>query len=135
MVSQDNSFASRPDELRFIGRECTACHSVLAQEFDRCPICQAVDSLSERSVSQSGILYSYSIIRTAPRGFTAPYVVAYVDLSEGPRVFGHLDLDASGHADLDQPVQVYLGPIGRRPDGEPMIGVRFRPIDSERGES
>jgi uncharacterized OB-fold protein len=122
-----------PGETSFTGVECTSCHAVLIQDFERCPICQAVNSLAQRSVSQSGRLYSYSIIRAAPRGFTAPYVIAYVDLPEGPRVFGHLDLDASAQADLDQPVEVYRGPIGQGTDGEPMIGVRFRLVDSARG--
>jgi uncharacterized OB-fold protein len=119
----------------FTGRECTSCHSVLVQELERCPICQAANSFVERRLGSSGQLYSYSIVRTAPRGFTAPYVVAYVDMPEGPRVFGHLDLEASGETDLDRPVEPYLGSIGQGPDGEPMTGVRFRLIATERGGS
>ena len=38
-------------------------------------------------IGRTGHLYSYTIARVAPKGFTAPFFQAFVDLPEGPRIF------------------------------------------------
>ena len=75
-------------------------------------------------LSRRGVLYCYSVVHVNQPGFTAPYVVAYVDLPEGPRVFGHLD----GPAELGSEVEIYGGPIGHDGIGNQVVSVRFRPV-------
>jgi uncharacterized OB-fold protein len=78
--------------------------------------------MTEVPLSRYGTLYCYSVVHVNRPGFTAPYVVAYVDLPEGPRIFGHLD----DRADLGREVEIYGGPIGRESAGNQVISVRFR---------
>jgi uncharacterized OB-fold protein len=84
------------------------------------------------SARSRGSLYSYSVIHVNTPGFKAPYAVGYVDLKEGPRVFGHLDGWQNGAVPLDTLVEIYAGPIGKDRDGEELISVRFRPLAAER---
>ena len=83
----------------------------------------STDPMAGVELSRHGVLYCYSVVHVNQPGFTPPYVVAYVDLPEGPRIFGHLD----GPADLGSEVEIYAGPIGHDRDGNPVISVRFRP--------
>ncbi len=87
--------------------------------------------MAEVRLSRRGKLYSYSVIHVSSPGFKAPYAVGYVDLPEGPRVFGHLDSWQSGSIALDSPVEIYAGPIGKNREGEELVSVRFRPLPAE----
>ncbi len=87
--------------------------------------------MGEVRLSRRGKLYSYSIIHVNTPGFKAPYAVGYVDLPEGPRVFGHLDGWQNGPVPLDSPVDIYAGPIGNDRDGAELISVRFRPLPAD----
>jgi uncharacterized OB-fold protein len=87
--------------------------------------------MAEVRLSRRGKLYSYSIIHVDTPGFKAPYAVGYVDLPEGPRVFGHVDGWQDGPIPLDSPVDIYAGPIGKDRDGAELISVRFRPLAAD----
>ena len=87
--------------------------------------------MAEFRLSRRGKLYSYSIIHVDTPGFKAPYAVGYVDLPEGPRVFGHLDSWQDGPIPLDSPVEIYAGRIGKDRDGAELVSVRFRPLAAD----
>lgn len=87
--------------------------------------------MTEVLLNRRGILYSYSVVHVNQLGFTAPYVVGYVDLPEGPRIFGHLD----GPAELGSEVEIYGGPIGHDGAGNQVISVRFKPVRPGNGEN
>jgi uncharacterized OB-fold protein len=62
----------------------------------------------------SGTLHSYVINHRAAPGFTAPYVIAVVELDEGPRLLTNLvDVEPDPDAlPLDLPVEVRFQPAG-----------------------
>lgn len=113
---------------QLVGGRCTGCDKVFFPRFNTCPSCAGRNSMVEVRLSRRGKLYSYSVIHVDTAGFKAPYAVAYVDLPEGPRVFGHLDGWQGGAITLDTPVDIYAGPIGKDRDGAELISVRFRPL-------
>jgi uncharacterized OB-fold protein len=43
--------------------------------------------MEEIEIGRTGTLYSHTISYFAPKGFVAPSFQAFIDLSEGPRVF------------------------------------------------
>lgn len=106
---------------RLRGGRCPGCATVFFPRFSVCPGCLSTEPMAEVALSRHGVLYSYSVVHVSQPGFPAPYVVAYVDLPEGPRVFGHLD----GPAPLGSEVEIYGGPIGRDAGNE-VVSVRFR---------
>ena len=62
----------------------------------------------------SATLHSYVINHRAAPGFTAPYVIAVVELDEGPRLLTNL-IDVEPDPDalpLDLPVEVRFEPAG-----------------------
>ncbi len=81
------------DELangRIMGLKCKGCGSVIFPPKAFCPECGSND-LEKVELSRFGTLKSFTVIRVAPEGFDPPYVVALVELPEGPMLMGNLN--------------------------------------------
>lgn len=99
-------------ELRL--QRCRACATTYFPPQAFCPACSADDIELVRS-SGRGSLYSYVITHLAAPGFDAPYVIAVVELDEGPRLLTNIvgvepDPDA---LPLDLPVEVVYDLVGQ----------------------
>jgi uncharacterized protein len=74
---------------RIQGSRCADCGKLV---FPAVPICS--ECLSERlepyAFSGDGVIYTFTVLHQGARGWDAPYVLGYVDLPEGVRVFSHL---------------------------------------------
>jgi uncharacterized OB-fold protein len=74
-------------ELRL--QRCRACTHTYFPPQPFCPGCASADVEVVRA-SGRGSLYSYVITHRAAPGFEAPYVIAEVELEEGPRLLSNL---------------------------------------------
>ena len=74
-------------ELRL--QRCRDCDATYFPPQPFCPACASDDIEVVRS-SGRGTLYSYVITARPAPGFTAPYVIAVVELEEGPRLLTNL---------------------------------------------
>ena len=85
------------------GFSCTRCDwsDVFAGGF--CPRCGS--QVTEASFSGQGKIDTFTVIRYPPEGFEkgAPYVVALIDLDQGPRVIARI-VDASKNLQIGQTV-------------------------------
>ncbi|MBO0805398.1 MAG: Zn-ribbon domain-containing OB-fold protein [Nocardiopsaceae bacterium] len=75
-------------EGRLVIRECRGCGRLQHPPVPACPACHGAD-FGWREASGEGAVYSYTIIRHATHAALAdaiPYVVALVELAEGPRL-------------------------------------------------
>ena len=81
--------AAKRHELQI--QKCAACHEYIYYPRNRCPKCFS-DQLSWERVSGRGKVYSYTVVRRASsHAFAdAPYVLAIVELAEGPRVTSNI---------------------------------------------
>ncbi|MBI4528451.1 MAG: OB-fold domain-containing protein [Deltaproteobacteria bacterium] len=118
------------DSAQLVGGRCARCGNVYFPRSNVCPGCGSREPMAQVLLSRVGKLYSYSVIHVGAPGFKAPYAVGYVDLPDGPRVFGHVDGWEDGPIPLDSSVDIYAGPIGKDREGEELISVRFRPLPS-----
>jgi len=77
--------AARRHELSL--QHCAACNAYIYYPRERCPNCFS-DRLEWERVSGRGKVYSYTVVRHASsRSFAdQPYVLAIVELDEGPRL-------------------------------------------------
>ena len=76
-------------------------------------------------------MYTFSEVHVAPKVFTTPYVIGYVDLPEDVRVLGQVDHTAA-ELRLDEPVEVVLGVIRTSESGQSVISYKFRKIGGTR---
>lgn len=116
------------EEGRLLGLMCASCGTVT------CPpmaVCRSCGSPRQRPVTLSGkgIIRTFTVIRIPPEGRKAPYVVAMVELEEGPWVMGAL-LDVEPHqADMhlmDREVRVTSLPLQSDTFGGPDRVLAFR---------
>lgn len=80
---------SKPPEIK--GYVCPRCHWVDFLSTKTCPRCRC--EMSETAFQGRGKITTFTVIRYPPEGFEqeAPYVVALIDLDDGPRVIGRVD--------------------------------------------
>jgi uncharacterized OB-fold protein len=116
-------------ELRF--QRCAACGHLRYPISSICPRCLSPEA-AWTPVSGRGTVLTYAIFDRAyhpSREGRIPYVVALVQLEEGPRMFGDLVDAAPDAVAVDAPVAVMFDPA---PDGTFAI-PRFRlapdPVD------
>ena len=85
-------------EGRLLLKRCDSCGTVIWYPRGICPDCHSTDT-SWFEASGQGEIYSFTVNRRGdgPWKEAAPYVIAYVQLDEGPRVMTNIveaDLDA-----------------------------------------
>ena len=107
-----------------MGGRCKNCG---ASSFPRCDVCTSCLSEDIEAVilGDEGTLYSFSIVHQAPRGWSTPYALGYVDLSNEIRVLAHLDIPAASIA-IDMPVKLAVGIVGASDTGMPMYSYTFK---------
>jgi hypothetical protein len=137
----------RDERLRMVGELCqnVDCLKHIFPPRDICPYCNKPANV-EHKFSGKGEVYSYTIVSQPPEGFEefAPYVVALVQLAEGPKITAMLtDLETkwvereiNGELRQVQEFQVSIGmPVEMvtrklKSDGDKGIilyGYKFRP--------
>ena len=75
-------------EGRLVVQECRSCRQVWHPPLPRCPHCHSTD-IGWQQVSGTGTVYTYTVVRHATHAALAgriPYVIAIVELTEGPRI-------------------------------------------------
>ena len=92
---------------------CHGCATTYFPPQPFCPRCSS-DDIDVVRASGRGTLYSCVITQLAAPGFEAPYVIAVVELDEGPRLLTNL-VEVEPDPDvlvLDAPVEVVFEPVG-----------------------
>jgi len=118
----DEQFWAAAGEGTLLLGRCDACESAFWYPRPFCPACGgAAGTVPARG---TGVVYSYTVVRKARGAFgeAVPYVVAYVELSEGPRILSNV-------VDCD-PAQVSIGlpvEIGFDDAGAGRRLYRFKP--------
>jgi uncharacterized OB-fold protein len=77
-----------------IAMKCNNCGNIYFPQRTVCPICHrdSIGKMEEVQLSGKGKVYSYSIIHTGQDAFKyqSPYVIAIIELEEGPRITGQI---------------------------------------------
>jgi len=104
---------------------CVPCGAFFFYPRAACPTCLSPE-IEWRRASGRGRLHTFTLVHRGPKGFPldTPYVLAVVELDEGPRVMTNLvDVDATPEAvRIGMPVEVTFADVSDE------IGLpRFRP--------
>ena len=124
-VTQANAaFWAATAEGRFQLQRCNECDTVLWFPRRHCPSCWT-ENVSTFDASGKGVIYSFTVIRKGAMSYkdAGPFVVAYVELAEGPRVMTNIvECDVETVA-VGMPVEVVFHDTGQ---GNALY--RFRPV-------
>lgn len=95
-------------EDRLILPRCRACGHMFFMPRHQCPSCWSHE-LEWFQASGHGTVHSFSVVRRAALPAFAsrvPYVLALIDLEEGPRMMSHILGDDSGQTRIGDHVEV-----------------------------
>jgi uncharacterized OB-fold protein len=81
-------------------------------------------------LSGRGTVYTYTVVRQSTPEFQTPYVLVYVDFPEGVRVLGQLVGCGPEAVRVGMPVEVVFQEVGKDPEGRPVVGWRFQPVQA-----
>jgi uncharacterized OB-fold protein len=112
-----------------IGMRCSTCGTKAFPARGVCSNCCAQSGLESVRFSARGTLYTYSEVHVAPKDFSTPYVIGFVDLEDGVRVFGQIEGPANA-LKPDQTVEMTTGIVRTRANGTPVISYKFRGVQS-----
>jgi uncharacterized OB-fold protein len=114
-----------------LGSRCSACGKVFFPQQPLCTECVREGTLNEYPLSDRGKIYSFTIVEReslAPKGFKVPYAYGYVNLPEKVRVLSKIIGWTPESLKIDADVELVLEEIRVNPEGQKVVGFRFRII-------
>jgi len=125
-----------PEEKPYLrGSRCINCGYVAFPPRVICPICIRDNTMEEVSLGFRGELDSFAVVRQAPAGFVAPYMLGMVQLPDGPEVFTMItgcDIDDDALV-VGQEMELVIDKISEDDEGNEMIGWKFKPATCKEG--
>jgi hypothetical protein len=114
-------------EGRLLLPRCRACGYTIWYPRAMCPSCASTD-IEWVDASGRGFVYSFTVVRRGEGAYreSTPYVLAYVELEEGPRMLTNVVDCAPDGVRIGQPVEVAFHDTG---EGHAL--PRFRPARAE----
>jgi len=103
-----NQFMQGLEQEKLLGLVCDGCGAATCPPLGVCRACGGQE-LRVAEMNGVGTLRTFTVVRVAPEGRTPPYVVAMVELDEGPWVMGNLEglpLDQSNMDIIGKKVKV-----------------------------
>lgn len=85
---------------KLLGLKCRKCGAITVPPKVNCLQCSGAD-LEVTELSGLAEIKTFTVIRVAPEGLEAPYVVALAELDEGPWVMGNLEGVDAGKVTMD----------------------------------
>ncbi|MEO9321958.1 Zn-ribbon domain-containing OB-fold protein [Nocardioides sp. C4-1] len=92
---------------------CRSCSRFFLYPRAACPHCAGRD-LELVPAAGTGTVASFVVNHRAPEGFAAPYVLALVELAEGPLLMGNVVTSDPDALTVDTPVRVAYAERGER---------------------
>lgn len=109
------------------GTKCSGCSALFFPARNYCTNCKDTNT-KPHDFSGSGTIESFTVIRAAPKGFRAPYVVALVRLKEGPLVAAQLTSDGKSVAVGSRVVAVFRKISDTEVSGVINYGFKFESV-------
>lgn len=95
-----NEFKEGMKQGKLLGLKCIDCGQAMVPPGAVCTSCGS-SRLEVNSFSKKGRIRTFTVVRVGPAGFDTPYVVALVELDDGPWVVGNVMGIDPGRANMD----------------------------------
>lgn len=119
---------SHDNETHLVASKCNKCGVYFFPKRHICPNCFEEGTLEDKYLSNEASIYTYCVVRAAPVGFDSPYILGYVDLPEGIRIFTMIETDNMDDLKIGARVRLIAGKIRRDENGEDVMGYKFSVI-------
>ncbi len=109
--------------------KCAQCGRVFFPRRTVCTECGSTERMMDFELRGPGKLYSYSVVHAAPKSFSPPYAVGYVDFPENVRVLGQIVGWSEALLAQGATMAIEWGPIAKEADGSLRESFVFRVAD------
>ena len=115
-------------EGRLVVPVCDSCGHHIWYPRSWCPVCQS-DDVTWTEMSGRGTVYARTILHRSmgPWNDATPYVAAYVELDEGPRILTNVVADDPTSVVIGTQVEAFFVPLEQPDDAPPQAILRFKP--------
>lgn len=114
------------DTIHLRGSKCGHCGALAFPPRAVCATCRRTGQ-EPVLLGSTGRLYTYAVVRQAPKGFPTPYVIGYVDLDEGVRVFTRVLTEPGQELRLNMPMSLTTVTLTDGTGAGPVVAYAFRP--------
>ncbi len=121
-----------------LGAKCSACGTVIFPKMPVCPSCGRNGTMQNVEIGRKGRLFSHTIARFAPKGFTAPYFQAFIDLDEGPRIFSLIGAACAvedGVLEDGVDMRIVVEPLADTPENKDILTYKYIPAAGGNGHA
>jgi hypothetical protein len=118
------------EEPALLANQCSTCGRTFFPKRNLCPDCFEKSELKEILLDRFGVIYACTVVSIpSPVGIQAPYVYGYVDIPKNQvRIFGLFSGEDPSSFAVGQKVELVLEPIRKNPQGQKIIGYKFKQI-------
>lgn len=121
-----------PNRYNLIGTKCNSCDTVFFPPRSECPKCRRVGDLEPYQLSGKGEVVSFTHVRVPPEGFEdeVPYVLAIVEMEEGPRITGQIVEADLEDMEIGKEVEATFRHVGEEGEGGIIYyGYKFKLVE------
>jgi uncharacterized OB-fold protein len=118
------------DLIHLQGSRCGHCGALAFPARAVCATCRRTGQ-EPIPLGSTGRLYTYAIVRQAPKGFPTPYVIGYVDLDEGVRVFTRVLSEPGQELRLNMPMSLTTFTLSDGTGAGSVVAYAFRPATKD----
>ncbi|MBI5904062.1 MAG: OB-fold domain-containing protein [Deltaproteobacteria bacterium] len=111
------------------GGRCRGCGKISFPMKPVCPACFGSEQ-QEIPLSNKGKLHTFALSHMGPPGMEVPYLIGFVDLPEGIKLFSLLTECEPWEEALkvDMEMEMVVETIRRDEEGTEIVGYKFRPV-------
>jgi len=128
-----NEFKHGLTEGKLLSVRCLDCGGYILPPNGVCIFCGS-SKLKVEAISDKGKIKTFTVIRVAPAGFESPYIVAMVELNDGPWIVGNvvgIDPEMANMDLIEKEVSVGYKLVSKDNTEKGIEGVAltFKPLD------
>lgn len=120
------------ERYNLVGNRCKKCGETYFPPRKICKNCRSRGELEELKLSGRGEIHSYTVIRNPPEymKFSAPYVVAIIELEEGPKISAQIEDTDMEDIEIGSPVEMCFRKVNENKNGGIVkYGYKFKVVE------
>jgi uncharacterized protein len=114
---------------RLLGSRCRETGEVFYPAQVMNPTTSRAGTMESVELPGQGKLLNYAVVSRGLPGFESPYAMGIVKLAAGPTLTTQLHDWQGAQLRTGMDVELVIAPIRRDPDGTPVLGPKFRPVE------
>jgi len=120
---------SSNDKPYLIGSRCRVCGYTVFPKQDVCVRCRQDGTMEQLKLGPYGILETFATMRVGPPDFPPPYIIGYVKMKEGARLFTLITgCETKDDAlEIGEEMELLIEKIKEDTEGNHLIGWKFKP--------